>query len=109
MSRTGGKPFDELVVPAQGNRRRVDKKERMDDRADSASSSQPVGALDGQPPFPVEALQELLGGLVLEREELRRMGADRSTLERNRRDIVRAQWQLSHALIARHRPGAAAA
>lgn len=46
---------------------------------------------------------------MLEREELRRMGADRSTLERNRRDIVRAQWQLSHALIARHRPGAAAA
>ena len=84
-------------------------KERMDDRADSASSSQPVGALDGQPPLPVEALQELLGGLVREREELRRMGADRSTLERNRRAIVRAQWQLSHALIARHRPGAAAA
>ncbi len=78
MPRTGGKPFDELMVPAQGSRPRVDTKERMDDRADSASSSQPVGALDGQPPLPVEALQELLGGLVLEREELRRMGADRS-------------------------------
>jgi hypothetical protein len=37
------------------------------------------------------------------------MDADRSALEQNRRAIVRAQWQLSHALIARHRPGAAAA
>jgi hypothetical protein len=28
------------------------------------------------------------------------------TLERNRRAIVRVQWQLSHALIARHHPRA---
>jgi hypothetical protein len=81
----------------------------MDDRADNASPSQPVAILDGQPPLPVEALQEQLGGLVREREELRRQAADRSTLERNRRAIVRTQWQLSHALIARHRPGAEAA
>jgi hypothetical protein len=81
----------------------------MDARGDSASSSQPVAMLDGQPPLPVEALQELLGGLVREREELRRQGADHSTLERNRRAIVRTQWQLSHALIARHRSGAEAA
>jgi hypothetical protein len=81
----------------------------MDDRADSASSSQPVGALDGQPPLPVEALQELLGGLVREREALRVAGADRPTLEHNRRAIVHAQWQLSHALIARYRPDVEAA
>ena len=29
--------------------------------------------------------------------------------ERNRRAIVRAQWQLSHALIARYRPRAESA
>jgi hypothetical protein len=78
----------------------------MDDRAHSVEPSEPVGAIDGQPPLPVEALQELLGGLVREREELRGAGADRVTLERNRRAIVRVQWQLSHALIARHHPRA---
>ena len=81
----------------------------MDDRAHSAGSSQPVGAIDGQTPLPVEALQELLGGLVREREALRGAGADRSTLERNRQEIVHAQWQLSHALIARYRPDVEAA
>jgi hypothetical protein len=77
----------------------------MDDRAYSEPSP-PVGASDGQPPLPVEALQELLGGLVREREELRGDGADQLALERNRRAIVRAQWQLSHALIARYGPRA---
>jgi hypothetical protein len=52
-------------------------------------------------PLPVEALQDLLGGLLREREELR--GGDRlDELERNRRAIVDLQQQLSRALIARY-------
>ncbi len=56
-------------------------------------------------PLPVEALQDLLGGLLREREVLRAevRGGDRGVeLERNRREIVRAQWDLSRALIARY-------
>ena len=52
-------------------------------------------------PLTVEALQDLLGGLLRERELLRAGGAKRS-LDRNRREIVSAQWQLNYALIARH-------
>lgn len=64
-------------------------------------SPQPAASPRGRPPLPVEALQELLGGLLLEREQLRRHG-DTLALERNRREIVRRQWELSYALIARH-------
>jgi hypothetical protein len=49
----------------------------------------------------VEALQETLGGLLRERELLRSSGA-RKALERNRREIVRVQWELAHALVARY-------
>jgi hypothetical protein len=55
-------------------------------------------------PKDVEALQERLRSLLSEREELRAAGADRAKLEDNRRAIVNAQWDLSRALIARHRP-----
>jgi hypothetical protein len=47
----------------------------------------------------VEALQDRLGGLLREREDLR-AGDRRAELERNRRAIVAAQQQLSRALIA---------
>jgi hypothetical protein len=47
----------------------------------------------------VEALQEILGGLLRERELLRSAGAARA-LERNRREIVRVQWELTQALGA---------
>jgi hypothetical protein len=57
----------------------------------------------------VEALQGVLAGLVREREELRGCAAAREALEANRAAIVRAQWQLSHALIARYRPDEQAA
>jgi hypothetical protein len=56
----------------------------------------------------VEALTELLGSLTLERQALRSSDADSVALERNRVAIARAQWDLSHALIARHLPDAAA-
>jgi hypothetical protein len=49
----------------------------------------------------VEALQDLLGGLLRERELLRAAGARRS-LERNRKEIVRVQWELTYALAERH-------
>jgi hypothetical protein len=49
----------------------------------------------------VEALQEALGGLLRERELLRFSGAKRA-LERNRREIVRIQWELTHALVRRY-------
>lgn len=66
---------------------------------DSAHSS------NGYAPPAVETLQDVLGGLLREREQLRRAGAEATALERNRRAIVDAQWQLSRALIARHHPG----
>jgi hypothetical protein len=75
----------------------------------NSASSQSVGRSDGQPPLPVEALQDLLGGLVREREELRAHGAHPAELERNRVAIVQAQWELAHALIERYRPQASAA
>jgi hypothetical protein len=63
-------------------------------------SPQPAPSPRGRQPLPVEALQDLLGGLLLEREELRRAG-DPLGLERNRREIVRLQWELTRALAAR--------
>jgi hypothetical protein len=66
----------------------------------AALPSQPAPSPRGHP-LPVEALQEHLGGLLREREQLRESGNELE-LERNRRDIVRVQWELSHALIARY-------
>jgi hypothetical protein len=64
-------------------------------------SPQPAPSPRGQQPLPVEALQDLLGGLLLEREELRGAGATDFQLERNRRQIVRVQQELAYALLAR--------
>jgi hypothetical protein len=52
----------------------------------------------------VEALQERVAALALERQKLRVGGAEPAALERNRVELARAQWELSHALIERHRP-----
>jgi hypothetical protein len=65
----------------------------------AALPSQPAPSPRGHP-LPVEALQDHLGGLLRERERLHESGNELE-LERNRREIVRAQWELSHALIAR--------
>jgi hypothetical protein len=67
----------------------------------AALPSQPAPSPRGRNPLPVEALQELLGGLLREREVLRSTGSRRS-LERNRREIVRVQWELSHAFTERY-------
>ena len=48
----------------------------------------------------VELLLERTAKLARERQELRVQGAAGPTLERNRLELVRAQWELSHALIA---------
>jgi translation initiation factor 1 (eIF-1/SUI1) len=54
----------------------------------------------------VEALQARIDELALERQDLRARCAGEAALERNRIKLVRAQWELSHALIARHHPAA---
>jgi len=58
--------------------------------------------MSDQQPRAVEDLQASLNELLREREELRGAGADRAALEHNRLAIVRAQWDLSRALIARY-------
>ena len=63
------------------------------------SPHQPAPSLRGRQPLPVEALQDLLGGLLLERERLHAAG-NPFQLERNRREIVRIQWDLARALLA---------
>jgi hypothetical protein len=55
----------------------------------------------------VEALQQRIDGLTLERQALRAQGASRERLEQNRIELVEAQWSLSHALIKRYYPAAA--
>jgi hypothetical protein len=52
----------------------------------------------------VEELHELIAELVHERQQLRASGASHTSLERNRRQLARSQWELSHALIERHVP-----
>jgi hypothetical protein len=42
--------------------------------------------------------------LVAVRQELRARGASDGSLERNRLQIARAQWELAHALIDHHLP-----
>jgi hypothetical protein len=52
----------------------------------------------------VDELQDAIATLVHERQELRRSGASRIALERNRLHLVRSQWRLCQALIELHLP-----
>jgi hypothetical protein len=54
----------------------------------------------------VEALTLRVAELVSERQRLRERGASETALEKNRTQLVRAQWELGHALIDRHLPAA---
>jgi hypothetical protein len=45
-----------------------------------------------------------IAALVAERQRLRSRHAGPAALERNRLQIVRAQWELAQALIDRHLP-----
>jgi predicted nucleotidyltransferase len=56
----------------------------------------------------VEALTLRVAELVAERQQLRDRGASEKALERNRLQLARAQWELSHALIERYLPDAEA-
>lgn len=56
----------------------------------------------------MEDLALRIAGLVVERQQLRARDASLASLERNRVQIARAQWELGHALIERHLPQPAA-
>ena len=55
-------------------------------------------------PATVEELEVRLRTHVRERQELRATDAGAKLLERNRQQIVRDQWALGQALIARYLP-----
>lgn len=57
----------------------------------------------------VETLTLRITGLVAERQELRARDASTVSLERNRVQLARAQWELAHALIDEHVPAAQSA
>jgi hypothetical protein len=57
----------------------------------------------------VEELSEHIARLVAERQQLRTAGASGTSLEQNRLELARSQWDLAHALIERHLPGLAPA
>ena len=52
----------------------------------------------------VEELRERIAALVARRQQLRRFGASRASLEQNRRQLARSQSELGHALIELHLP-----
>ena len=56
----------------------------------------------------METLTLRVAELVVERQELRIRCASTASLERNRLQIARAQWELGLALIDRHLPEPAA-
>ncbi len=56
----------------------------------------------------VEVLQTEISVLCSDRQHLRAAGAEEAVLERNRLEIARLQWELSHALIGRYARSAAA-
>jgi hypothetical protein len=51
----------------------------------------------------VEELRERIAALVARRQQLRRSGASRASLEENRRQLARSQSELGYALIELHR------
>jgi hypothetical protein len=48
------------------------------------------------------SLAERIADLIGERQELRASGSSAAAIERNRLQLVRAQWELAHALIYEH-------
>ena len=54
---------------------------------------------------PIDTAREIVHRLVLEREQLRRNGADLQALEANRLSLAYWQAEVNRALIAAYRPG----
>jgi hypothetical protein len=52
----------------------------------------------------IDSLERSIASLVAERQQLRADGAESGVLERNRREIVERQHELSDALIALYAP-----
>jgi hypothetical protein len=52
----------------------------------------------------VEELRERIAALVARRQQLRRSGASRASLEQNRRQLASSQSELGRALIELHLP-----
>ena len=78
----------------------------------SDAELRPFVPLRFERPAVVRAAEVVLAeitALVTERQALRAAGAPTARLEQNRVQIARAQWELSHALIERHRPASEAA
>ncbi len=50
----------------------------------------------------VESLAARIAELVAERQALRESSSPPAAIERNRVQLVRAQWELAHALIDEH-------
>ena len=64
----------------------------------------PVRFRRSRTPASADELAAQIAHLVAERQQLREHGASEASLERNRLQIARAQWELGHALIDRHLP-----
>jgi hypothetical protein len=52
----------------------------------------------------VESVSEQIGRIVVERQDLRAVGADAEALEENRRRLAAAQARMSQLLIDRYLP-----
>ena len=57
----------------------------------------------------VDELSEHIARLVAERQQLRTSGASVASLEENRLELARSQWELAQALIELNLPQFAAA
>jgi hypothetical protein len=56
-------------------------------------------------PVPIETAQQIVHRLAIEREQMRRSGADPQALEANRLSLVYWQSEVNRSLIAAHRRG----
>jgi hypothetical protein len=73
------------------SRRRGDRLQRG--RSPAPTADQTIAALNAE-----------IHSVVLKRQRLQVHGAEATELEQNRIEIVRLQWKLSDALVARHAP-----
>jgi translation elongation factor EF-1beta len=70
----------------------------------SAESNVIASVMPKSPDTRIDSLERDLAALVAERQTMRASGAERFELERNRREIVARQHELSEALISFYAP-----